>query len=245
MRSVCLTFGLAVLVALGASWTPEARGEECCGGEGWVKLFNGSDLEGWRNAREPRAENKWLIEDGAMTNVEHGHDIATVKSFKDFGLRLEYKTVPGGNSGVYLRGRIEVQVLDSFGKQTPGKGDDGAIYDQFAPLVSASKPVGEWNQLEACIVGEEVTVKLNGQVIHDKRKISEVTGGALPGKVTDAGPLLLQGDHGKVWYRNIEICECAKADAKGCCAAGPGQCPKAKEKGCCPATATACPAAKI
>lgn len=232
MRNVCLTIGLAVVVALTAWHVPGAYAAECCGGEGWVKLFNGSDLEGWRNAREPRAENKWLIEDGAMTNVEHGHDIATVKSFKDFGLRLEYKTVPGGNSGVYLRGRIEVQVLDSFGKQKPGKGDDGAIYDQFAPLVNASKPVGEWNQLEACIVGDTLTVKLNGQVIHDKRKISEVTGGALPGKVTDAGPLLLQGDHGKVWYRNIEICETSGQQAKACCAAGDGTCPKTEDGKC-------------
>lgn len=175
--------------------------------DGWISLFDGSTLEGWRNARAPRAENRWFIEDGAMTNVDHGNDIATVKRYKDFDLKLEFKTVPGGNSGVYLRGRIEIQVLDSFGKEEVTNQDNGAIYGQFAPKVNASRPAGEWNQLEATIIGDEVTVRLNGMLIHDRQKLTEVTGGALPGKLSDPGPLLLQGDHGKVWYRNIMIRE--------------------------------------
>ncbi len=172
---------------------------------GWVTLFDGKDLSKWRNGRAPRAENKWSIEDGAMTNVAHGNDIATAERYQDFALSLEFKTVQGGNSGVYLRGRIELQVLDSFGKADVTKQDNGAIYDQFPPKVNASKPAGEWNLLEATIIGDEVTAKLNGKLIHDRQKISEVTGGALPGKVGAPGPLLLQGDHGKVWYRNIRI----------------------------------------
>lgn len=175
--------------------------------EGWISLFDGSTLEGWRNARAPRAENKWFVEDGAMTNVDHGNDIATVKRFKDFDVKLEFKTVPEGNSGVYLRGRIEIQVLDSYGKEEVTNQDNGAIYGQFAPKINASRPAGEWNQLEATIIGDEVTVRLNGIIIHDRQKLTEVTGGALPGKVTDPGVLLLQGDHGKVWYRNIMIRE--------------------------------------
>jgi len=171
----------------------------------WVSLFNGEDLTGWRNARDPSGDITWTVEDGAMTNVEHGHDIATVDFFKDFDLRLEYKTVPGGNSGVYLRGRIEIQVLDSFNEPEPGTGSDGAVYGQFPPLVKASKPAGEWNLLEVTLIGNKLTAKLNGQVIHDNREITQVTGGALPGGVEDPGPLMLQGDHGKVWYRHIEI----------------------------------------
>ncbi len=182
--------------------------------EVWVSLFDGSTLEGWRNARAPRAENKWFIEDNAMTNVDHGNDIATVKRFRDFDLKLEFKTVPGGNSGVYLRGRIEIQVLDSYGKEKITNQDNGAIYGQFAPLVNASRPAGEWNQLEATIVGDEVTVRLNGVLIHDKQKLTEVTGGALPGKLCDPGPILLQGDHGKVWYRNIMIREIPEVSAE-------------------------------
>jgi len=176
--------------------------------EGWISLFNGKDLTGWQNARVPSAENKWAAEDGTLTNTATGHDgndIATVEKFKDFELKLEYKTVKAGNSGVYLRGRVEIQVLDSFGKNPPGKGDDGAIYDQFPPKENASKPVGEWNALEVSYVGDVVTAKLNGKVIHDKQQVTKVTGAALPGDVNEAGPLMLQGNHGKVWYRNIMI----------------------------------------
>jgi len=180
-----------------------AKPAAAAGGE--ENLFNGKDLAGWQNARTPGGENKWTVEDGTMTNALHGNDIATVATFKDFALKLEYKTVKGGNSGVYLRGRVEIQVLDSYGKEPAGKGDDGAIYDQFAPLVNASKPAGEWNTLEAQYVGDKVTAKLNGKLIQDGVKIEKPTGGALPGGVNEAGPLMLQGDHGKVWYRNITI----------------------------------------
>ena len=175
---------------------------------GGLSLFNGKDLAGWQNARNAQGENKWKAEDGALTNIATGHDgndIATVEKFKDLELKIEYKTVKDGNSGVYLRGRIELQVLDSFGKNPPGKGNDGAVYDQFPPKVNATKPVGEWNTLEVSYVGDVLTAKLNGQVIHDKQQIAKVTGGALPGGVDEAGPLMLQGNHGKVWFRNITI----------------------------------------
>jgi hypothetical protein len=176
--------------------------------EGWVQLFNGKDLTGWQNARDAKAENKWKAEDGTLTNVATGHDgndIATTQQFKDFELKIEYKTVKEGNSGTYLRGRVEVQIFDSTGKNPPGTWDDGAIFDQFAPKENASKPIGEWNQVEATYVGDTLTVKLNGKVIHDKIKIVKPTGAALPGGVNDAGPLMLQGNHGKVWFRNIMI----------------------------------------
>ena len=173
--------------------------------EGWKPLFNGKDLEGWQNARKPKDETKWSVVSGAMTNVAHGNDIATVEKFKDFELKLQYKTVKGGNSGVYLRGRVEIQVLDSFAKKRVGKGDDGAIYDQFPPKVNASKPVGKWNSLNVTYKGDKVTAKLNGKVIHDNQQVVKVTGGALSGEVNAAGPLMLQGDHGKVWYRKIMI----------------------------------------
>ena len=162
-------------------------------------------MAGWRNARDPEGENKWFVEDGALTNTEHANDIATVDEWKDFELKLEYKIVPGGNSGVYLRGRLEVQVLDSYNETEVGTGSDGAVYGLLPPLVKASKPAGEWNQLEVVLVGNRLTAKLNGQLIHDDREIVDLTGGALPGGIEDPGPLMLQGDHGKVWYRNIEL----------------------------------------
>jgi hypothetical protein len=172
----------------------------------YVKTDNGfnNHLTGWTNAR-PGEKINWVIDNGAMTNTPKDKDIGTAEKFQDFDLQLEYKTVKGGNSGVYLRGRIELQVLDSFGKTDISTGSDGGIYGQHAPLVNASKPVGEWIVLEATIVGDTLTAKLNNKLIHDKVKLTEVTGGALPGSVTDPGPLMLQGDHGKVWYRNIRI----------------------------------------
>lgn len=203
-----LRSGLAVFLAAAFIGAPALAEKKCCGdGEagGWKKLFNGKDLEGWQNARKPGAENKWSVEGGAMTNAEHGNDIATVETFEDMQLKLEYKTVKGGNSGVYLRGRVEIQVLDSYGKGKLSTGDDGGIYGQYAPLVNASKPAGQWNTLEAQYVGDSLTVKLNGKLVQDGVKITKVTGGALPGGVNEAGPLMLQGDHGKVWYRNIMV----------------------------------------
>lgn len=187
-------------------------------GEGWIALFNGKDLTGWRNAREPEADNKWLVEDGCLTNKDHANNIGTVKLFKDFGLKLEYKIVEDGNSGVYLRGRVEIQILDSFDcEEEPGKGDDGAFYDQHPPLKNASKPAGEWNRLEAIYRGDVVSVTLNGVLVQDNVQIAEPTGGALPGHVNFPGPLMLQGDHGKIWFRNMEIkplrCAPGSADA--------------------------------
>lgn len=199
MRSMvtCACVAAITFLALGcATGAPRAA---------WKPLLNGRNLEGWRHARQPLAESTWYAETGAITNVLHGNDVATIETFKDFDLALEYKIVKGGNSGVYLRGRVEIQVLDSFGKQTPGKGDDGAIYDQFPPRANASKPAGEWNTLEVRYQGNEVTARLNGMLIHDHQPVVKPTGGALPGGVDEAGPIMLQGDHGKVWYRNIRI----------------------------------------
>lgn len=173
--------------------------------EGWITLFNGKDLQGWQKAREPRVDPQWGVDGDAMTNLQGARDIATIAVYQDFELTLEYKTVKEGNSGVYLRGRIEVQVFDSYGKEKPGTDDDGAVFGQFAPAVNASKPAGEWNALEVRLAGDTLTVKLNGKLIHDKVKLTAVCGGALPGGLLDSGPLRLQGDHGKVWFRNLKL----------------------------------------
>lgn len=174
--------------------------------DGWISLFDGETLDGWQHARSPGDSHFWTVEDGAMANdADNGRDLATVANFKDFELQIEYRIVPGGNSGVYLRGRVEVQILDSHGKAEVNAGDDGAVYDQYAPLVNASRPAGEWNKLDIRYAGDKLTVKLNDRLVQDNVTISRVTGGALPGGVNEPGPIMLQGDHGKVWFRDVRI----------------------------------------
>ncbi len=174
--------------------------------EGWISLFDGETLDGWQNARRPGEPHFWRVEDGVMANdADNGRDLATTANFQDFELRIDYKTVPEGNSGVYLRGRVEVQILDSYGNEELNAGDTGAVYDQYTPLVNASLPPGEWHSFDIKYVGDKLTVMLNDKLVQDNVTVSSVTGGALRGGVNEAGPLMLQGDHGKVWFRNVRI----------------------------------------
>ena len=186
-------------------------------------LFNGKDLSNWtkRNG-EPAA---WEVADGVMTVVRGEGDIMTQERFTDFRLHLEFMTpdMPEatgqakGNSGVFLQGRYEIQVLDSYGIKVPGKGDCGAIYNQFAPLVNACKPPLQWQTYDVIfrvartddsgqvIEQARVTVLQNEMVIHNNVQVLGSTGGNIDDKLEDPGPLLLQ-DHGNpVKYRSIWI----------------------------------------
>jgi hypothetical protein len=80
-----------------------------------------------------------------------------------------------------------------------------AVYAWVAPKVNASKAPGEWQSVKATIVGNRVTVVLNGQTVHDNTEIQAITGGALDANETEPGPIMLQGDHGKVWFRKIVV----------------------------------------
>jgi len=111
------------------------------------------------------------------------------------------------NSGFYLRGRHEIQILGDFAKGATGLGGNGAIYNFKSPDKFVSKPGGEWQTAEATIIGNKITVVLNGVKIHDNVECNKPTGGELDNKVGESGPILLQGDHGTVWFRNIYIKE--------------------------------------
>jgi hypothetical protein len=175
-----------------------------------VQLFNGKDLTGWR-LRFEKGKGCWTIDDGAMTNGKECVDIITEQKFKDFKLSLEFKVadpqVNGGqpsNSGIYLRGRHEVQILDDYGKETESHGM-GGLYGFLTPKKNASKPAGQWQKFEITLIGRQLTVALNGQTVIDKEEMPGITGGALDSDEGSSGPLMLQGDHGKVWFRNIEV----------------------------------------
>jgi hypothetical protein len=193
--------------------------------ENAVMLFNGKDLSNWRTRSGGPAG--WKVADGIITVEPRTGDIVTQQKFTDFMLHLEWmepdmpdaKGQARGNSGVYLQGRYEVQVLDSYGIEVPGKGDCGAIYDQFAPLVNACKPPLEWQTYDVIFRAARlddsgkvanqarVTLLQNGMVIHNNVELMGPTGGAMDDKVEDPGPLLLQ-DHGNlVKYRNIWVME--------------------------------------
>ncbi len=178
--------------------------------EGFRPLFNGKDLTGW-SLRRPDGRQSWTVKDGVLINTvnpaEHGTDLVTDGKFWNFTVRYEYKIPKGANSGFYLRGRHEIQILDDHDRGKPAPGGNGAIYNFKAPDKFASKPAGEWNTVEAAIVGNKITVTLNGVKIHDQVACDRATGGEIDNKVNQPGPILLQGDHGSVTFRNMRIKE--------------------------------------
>ena len=186
-----------------------------------IQVFNNRDVSNWTQ-RDGQDAN-WIVENGVMS-VNKG-DIMTQDRFTDFILHLEFMTphMPDatgqarGNSGVFLQGRYEIQVLDSYGIENPGKGDCGSIYNQFSPLTNACCPPLEWQTYDVYFraarvnnKGEVVdrtrlTVLQNNIVIHNNIELPGVTGAAIDEQVGEPGPLLLQ-DHGDdVKYRNIWI----------------------------------------
>jgi hypothetical protein len=168
-----------------------------------IVLFDGKSLDafGVQNKSQPMG---WSIEDGVMTNAEHANNLVSKEKFKDFKIHAEYKLGPHSNSGIYLRGRYELQVLDDYGKPADEHGHM-AIYAWKAPRVNASKPPGEWQAMEAVVVGNRVTVTLNGQRVHDNAVLEAITGGAIDANEAEPGPIMIQGDHERVWFRNVTV----------------------------------------
>jgi hypothetical protein len=173
-------------------------------------LFNGKDLTGW-HLRVPNAHNSWTVEDGILKNTvnpgEHGVDLVSDQKFTNFTVKYEYSVPDGSNSGFYLRGRHEIQILGDFASGKTAITGNGAIYNHTAPSEFVSKPGGEWQTAEATIIGDKITVILNGKKIHDNVACDRATGGELDKNVTEPGPILLQGNHGTVSFRNIVIKE--------------------------------------
>ena len=168
-----------------------------------IQLFNGTSLRGWK-ARHLEAPNNWRAEDGVLANTGKGTDLATDDVFQDFKLHTEFKYPRGSNSGVYLRGRYEVQVQDDFGKE-PSKINIGGVYGFLAPTKNAAKKANEWQSFDITLLGRRITIELNGETIIENQEIPGITGGALNSREGEAGPILLQGDHGPVYFRNLVL----------------------------------------
>ena len=120
----------------------------------------------------------WSVVDGTMTNNPKANNLVSKQKFQDYKIHAEYKLEPNSNSGIYIRGRYELQVLDDFGKESHDR-SHMSVYGWHKPLVNASKPVGEWQTMEATVVGNKVTVVLNGQKVQDNVTLEAITGGAL------------------------------------------------------------------
>jgi hypothetical protein len=220
-----------VLVILATTATASAADDE---GDGFIELFNGKDLTGWKvkgdeggfwkvgtatldpnNARE-------LIVDPAgkelINSRGRGRDIYCEKEFGDAIIELEVMVPRGSNSGIYIMGEYEIQVCDSYGREKLTQGDMGAIYSAAAPSAQASKAPGEWQTYHIRYraprfdaEGKKIAnarieqVVLNDVVIHKDVEVQGPTGGSLRNREAPRGPLMFQGDHGPVSYRKIRV----------------------------------------
>jgi hypothetical protein len=165
-----------------------------------ISLFNGKDLTGWETMENKN--NQWVVADGILKSPRSGANIRTKNTYNDFKLHVEFRYPKDSNSGVYLRGRYEVQVSDSKG-MPPLKDYLGAIYGFIAPLEMVAKEPGEWQSFDITLVGRLVTLVGNGKQIIYKQEIPGITGGAMDSNEAEPGPIIIQGDHGPVEYRNI------------------------------------------
>jgi hypothetical protein len=168
-------------------------------------LLNGKDLAGW----EPfpaTAASHWVMEDGVLLNKEHGANLKTTRKFSDFKLHIEYNCPEDGNSGIYLRGRDEIQVAYEKAGVNDQFHDMGAIYGFLAPAAALPRKPGQWESFDITLVGRFVTIVRNGVKTVDNQEIPGISGGALDANEGEPGPFYLQGDHtGGMKYRNITV----------------------------------------
>jgi hypothetical protein len=171
-----------------------------------VTLFNGKSLDGWR-LRDAKAKNGWAVVNGELAVVEPkgNADLVSEQTFQDAKLHVEFNVEPHSNSGVYVRGKYEVQILDNPDKKMAVDPHGcGAVYSRIPPKLDATKPAGEWQTLDITMVGRQIQVVLNGTEVVSG-VVEGVTGGAISPFEGEPGPLMLQGDHGKVRFRNVVL----------------------------------------
>lgn len=169
-----------------------------------VTLFNGKDLIGWKPDKENPAA-AWKVQDGVLVSPGHGPELISTRSFGDFKLHIEFNIGKEANSGVYLRGRYEVQVEDDSTKEPPSH-HTGGVYGFIAPSPEQPRKPGEWQRYDITLVGRTITVVQNGTTVIDKQEVPGITGGALNSHEGQPGPIYLQGsENGQVSYRNIVV----------------------------------------
>lgn len=210
----------------------------CAGVEKAARPFNGKDLTGWKVAGDA-AKSRWSVGTAQVSATDpkllvvkpngsemvnapakfgEGVDIYSEAKFGDCRIELELMVPKDSNSGIYVMGEYEIQVLDSFGREKMGQGDIGAVYGAAAPSINASKKPGEWQKFvieyqaprfdasgNKTANAKLIRVELNGKILHTNLEMKGATPGGVTGKEAATGPIMFQGNHGPVAYRNIRI----------------------------------------
>jgi hypothetical protein len=168
-------------------------------------LFNGKDMSGWEPIGDP-SKSHWVVQDGLLINQEHGANLKSTRKFEDFKLHFEVLCPDGANSGMYLRGRYEVQLeYEKEGTEPPERGM-GSIYGRVAPGVELPRKPGEWETFDITLIGRKVSIWRDGVKTVDNQEIAGITGGALDANEGEPGPFYIQGDHtGGLKFRNITV----------------------------------------
>jgi hypothetical protein len=165
-----------------------------------IPLTSGNELKGWHAT----GTNQWVISNGILKSDKSGANLVTDAKYDDFKLHVEFRIPKGSNSGVYLRGRYEMQVTDGKGLE-PAVDQLGAVYGFISPSEMMAKEPGEWQTFDVTLIGRMLTLAVNGKTVITNQEIPGITGGAMDSNEGEPGPLLIQGDHGPVEYRNIVI----------------------------------------
>ncbi len=177
-----------------------------------ILLFNGKDLSGWR-PHESDKINGWSAQDGTLVNTTPKTDFSatgdhanlrTEAEFEDFWFHVEFLIEENRNSGIYLSGMYEAQVVDRDSRMQGIQGP-GAIFGRIAPSTNAGKPGGQWQTYDLTLVDRHVTVVLNGVKVINNQPIAGPTAGAIYTDPSAPGPIYLQGDHTAVKYKNIYL----------------------------------------
>ena len=172
-----------------------------------IKLFNGKNLDGWHEftAGYFPVDGHWSVVDGNLVSPGHGLELSTDRKFTDFKLHLEFKNGPSSNSGVYLRGRYELQIENESAGEPPSH-HTGGVYGFLTPHPELPRATDKWQTYDITLIGRRVTVVQNGTTVIDNQEIPGITGGALNSDEATPGPIYLQGsEKGHVSFRNIVI----------------------------------------
>jgi hypothetical protein len=169
-----------------------------------VALFNGKDLSGWKTSKSSSSAT-WKVEHGNLITPGGGPELINDSQFQDFKLHVEFNCGPNSNSGVYLRGRYEVQIETDSADEPPSH-HTGGVYGFLAPSPELPRKPGEWQSFDITLIGRTITVVQNGQTVIDNQEIPGITGGALDSHEALPGPIYLQGtEKGHVAFRKIVL----------------------------------------